>query len=258
VWENIALPVPENPLVARRVARVAARLDHAIAISEAARLHLELAGVPSERIDVLAMGVDVERFTPSPYGRRPGPLRVLSVARLVSEKGVEDAVVAMRLLADRGVEAELTLVGGGPLGGRLLRLAGELGVTLHLRGSVPYEELPALHSESDVFVLDSAPRATWREQFGFAVVEAMASGLPVLAGDSGSLDEVVGDSEQLVRPHDPSVLAAALEALAARPDRRRRQGERNVAWARERYDRRRVGERLRALYERVLAAPSRS
>jgi glycosyltransferase involved in cell wall biosynthesis len=258
VWENIPLPAPENAAVARRVRRVAAGLDHCVAISADARLHLELAGVPSDRIDVLPMGVDVERFAPVPAERAPGPLRILSVARLVSEKGVEDLVVALRLLADRAVGAELTLVGSGPLDRRLRAIAAELGVSLHVRGSVPYEELPALHRASDVLVLASAPRATWREQFGFAVVEALASGLPVLAGDSGSLDEVVGDRDQLVRPHDAEALADALAALAADPGRRRAQGERNRHFALERYDRRRVAERLRELYERVLAAPPRS
>ncbi len=258
VWENIPLPAPENRVVARRVRRVAAGIDHCVAISDDARLHLELAGVPRERIDVLPMGVDVERFAPDGAQRRPGPLRVLSVARLVSEKGVEDLVVALRLLAGRGVEAELTLVGSGPLGARLEVLARELAVRLRVLGTVPYEELPQLHRDSDVLVLASAPRATWREQFGFAVVEAMASGLPVLAGDSGSLDEVVGDPQQLVRPHDAEALAEALEALAGDPARRRAHGERNRSRACERYDRRRVAVRLGELYERVLAAPPRA
>jgi glycosyltransferase involved in cell wall biosynthesis len=213
--------------------------------------------VPPERIDVLPMGVDLERFAPTAAERAPGPLRILSVARLVSEKGVEDLVVALRLLAGRGVDAELTLVGSGPLRGRLDAMARELRVRVRVLGGVPHGELPALHRASDVLVLASAPRATWREQFGFAVVEALGSGLPVLAGDSGSLDEVVGDTEQLVRPHDVTALADALAALAADPERGRRQGERNRRRALERYDRRRVAERLRALYDRVLGAPPR-
>jgi len=262
VWENIPLPAAENPVVARRVRAVAAGLDHCIAITERARLHLRLAGVPDERIEVLPMGVDVERFAPAADPEPSGDgraLRVLSVARLVSEKGVEDLVVALRLLHERGTDVELTLVGDGPLRGRLEAMAAELGVTARLRleGTVPYEALPDLYHRSDVFVLASAPRATWREQFGFAVVEAMASGMSVLAGDSGSLDEVVGDAEQLVRPHDANALTDALAALAADPERRRRQGARNRQQALERYDRRRVAERLRTLYENVLAAPGR-
>ncbi len=258
VWENIALPAPPNGAVARRVARVAAGVDHCVAISEAARLHLELAGVPSERIDVLPMGIDVEAFAPHGERGHDGVLRVLGVSRLVSEKGVEDLVIAVGLLGRRGVVAELTLVGAGPLVARLREVAARLGVTLHLPGNVPYEALPALHQASDVFVLASAPRETWREQFGFAVVEAMASGRPVLAGDSGSLDEVVGDPEQLVRPHDPVALADALASLAGNPERRARHGERNRRRALERYDARAVAVRLQALYAAVLDRPPRA
>ena len=228
VWENIPLPAAENMLVARRTRVVAAQVDYCIAISERARLHLRLAGVPDERIEVLPMGVDVERFAPAAAAddRRDGRMRILCVSRLVSEKGVEDLVVALRLLSERDIDAEVTLVGDGPLRGRLQAMAAELGVQsrLRLEGTVSYDALPDLYRRSDVFVLASAPRATWREQFGFAVVEAMACGMPVLAGASGSLDEVVGDPEQLVRPHDPAALAAALAALAADPARGRAPG----------------------------------
>jgi glycosyltransferase involved in cell wall biosynthesis len=115
-----------------------------------------------------------------------------------------------------------------------------------------------LLEHSDVFVLASAPRATWREQFGFAVVEAMAAGLPVMAGDSGSLDEVVGNSGALVRPHDPVALARRLEEFAADPQLRREHGAANRARAEELYDRRIAARRMSELYERVLSEPPRA
>ena len=79
VWENIPLPAAENPVVARRVRAVAAGLDHCVAITERARLHLRLAGVPDERIEVLPMGVDVERFAPAADGEQSGDGRALRV-----------------------------------------------------------------------------------------------------------------------------------------------------------------------------------
>ena len=85
----------------------------------------------------------------------------------------------------------------------------------------------------------------------------MACGLPVVAGHSGSLAEVVGDEGSLVVPHDPELLADHLAALAADPERRRREGARNRAWAEERYDRRKVGRDLERLYEEVAARPAR-
>jgi glycosyltransferase involved in cell wall biosynthesis len=257
VWENIPFLPPENPLVARRARRVAETVDHFVAITARSRLHLNAAGVEDDRITVQPMGIDLDRFRPA-RGRRVGggPLEILCVARLVPEKGVEDLVQAVALLRDRGVPARATFVGTGPGAGRLREQAQRLGVgdAVVLRGGLPYTELPAMYQASDVFVLASGPRTTWREQFGFAVVEAMGCGLPVLAGRSGSLPDVVVDEESLVTPHDPVELADRLAALAADPEERRRRGERNRAIAEERYDRRAVGEALRAVYERTLAS----
>lgn len=261
VWENIALPPAPNAIVARRVAAVAAGLDRYLAITDRARRHLLYAGVPDERIDVIPMGVDLERFRPTPRERAAGEdLRILSVARLVPEKGVEDLVVAVRLLGEQGVGARLTLTGGGPDRAHLEQMANALGVAdrVTFAGVLPYEQLPALHAEADVFVLASGPRTTWQEQFGFAIVEAMACGLPVLAGDSGSLDEVVGDPAQLVVPHHPERLVAALAALAADPARRAALGAENRARAEARYDRRAIAQRLLGFYEAALDGAPRA
>ena len=81
-------------------------VDHFQAITERARLHLRIAGVPDERITTLPLGIDMERFSPAEGPRREGPLRVLTVSRLEVAKGVEDLVIAVGLLAQRGVEVE--------------------------------------------------------------------------------------------------------------------------------------------------------
>lgn len=257
IWENIPFVPAENRKVAARTARVAAEVDHFLAISERSRLHLNVAGVEDERITVQPMGIDLGRFTPRAEQRDPdAPLEILSVARLVHEKGVEDLVIALSLLRERGIDARLTLVGRGPLEGRLREEAARLRVDdrLTFGGSLPYPELPAMYRRSDVFVLASGPRTTWREQFGFAVVEAMGCGLPVLAGRSGSLPEVVVDEESLISPHDPEELAGRLAALAADPGLRAARGARNRAIAEERYDRVKVGRAIRAVYDRTLAS----
>jgi glycosyltransferase involved in cell wall biosynthesis len=256
VMENIAFPRPANRRVAARAAAVAQGVDHFLAVTGPARLHLLAAGVPDSRITVLPLGTDVERFRPAATRESAGgPLRVLTVARLELAKGVEDLVVAIGLLAERGVDATATFVGEGPLRGRLEAIASALGVAdrVTLRDGVAWEHLDEVYREHDAFVLASAPTSNWREQFGFAVVEAMASGLPVAVGASGSLPAVVGDEGSLVRPHDPESLAARLEELAADDRRRRREGERNRSWAVERYDQRLVRRRLRTVYEEVLA-----
>jgi len=256
VMENI--PLKRLPPTAQRtVSAAAAGADHCVAITERARIFLQLAGVPDDRITLLPVGTDVERFTPASE-REPGPMRVLSVARLEPGKGVEDLVIAAGLLARRGVEVEVTFVGGGPLRGRLEEVAAHLGIAGRVRFErIPWAEIERAYRAADVFVLASGPTRNWREQFGFAVVEAMASGLPVLVGHSGSLPEVVGRPESLVAPHDPLGLSEALERLAGDADHRAELGAWNRQRAEEQFDLRRLRVRLHELYEAVLAAPAR-
>ena len=259
VMENVPFQPDQRPAVDRRKRAVAARADHFVAMTERARVGLELFGVPADRITVLPNGVDTERFRPADRRAPDGPLRLLSVARLEPSKGVEDLVLALGLLVRRGVDATLTLAGEGPLRPRLERVADRIGVRDRLAfESVPWPRVGELLHAHDVFVLASAPTPIWREQLGFAVLEAMACGLPVLAGDSGSLMEVVDDPEQLVRPHDPLSLAERIERLAGAHELRARLGAHNRTRALEHYDLVRQRTRLRALFDDVVARPVRA
>lgn len=256
VMENIAFHPDQNRAVRRRIGEIARRVDHFIAMSERARLHLELWGVDPERITVRPYGTDTERFRPASEPRADGPLRVLSVSRLEHGKGVEDLVVACGLLARRGVEVHVTLQGRGPLEPRLRWIAERMGIAdrVVIPGFVAYDDLPDVYRAHDAFVLASGPTRTWQEQLGYAVLEAMASGLPVVVGSSGSLPEVAGREDALVRPHDPEALADALEALTD-PSVRAERGAFGRERALGRYDQRTVAAELKAIYERVLSSP---
>jgi glycosyltransferase involved in cell wall biosynthesis len=264
VMENIPFTPSPNPVVARRAAEAARGVDLFLAITERARLHLQTAGVEDERITVLPLGIDTDRFAPPEEPARrgeDGPLRILCVSRLEVGKGVEDLAIACGLLARRGVAATVTFVGEGPSRGRIEHIAAQMGVAdrITFTGGVAWDELQRVHHDHDVFVLASAPTRNWREQFGFAVVEAMAAGLPVVAGESGSLMEVVGHRpEALVAPHDPLTLADRLAALAGDPALRRELGAFNRARAVEHYDLRVIRAGLREAYERAVSAASAS
>ena len=181
---------------------------------------------------------------------------MLSVCRLEHGKGVEDLAIAAGLLAQRGVDlssrswAAARCAHGSSASPR--RWASRTASTSP--ASCAWQDLPDVYRRHDAFVLASGTTRNWREQLGFAVLEAMATGLPVLAGDSGSLPEVVGRPESLVRPHDPPALADALEALASDPALRAERGAFNRARVLERYDQRKVRAQLRELYAGVLAA----
>jgi glycosyltransferase involved in cell wall biosynthesis len=261
VWANLALPQYRTTRIARRSASVAASADRFLAVTSRARQHLLYAGVPEDRIEVIPMGVNLERFAPAERPPRSDrDLRILTVCRLEPEKGVQDLIVALRLLEDRGVNAQVTFAGVGSSRAHLEAMAQTLRVSdrVQFLGAVAHDQVPALHGQADAFVLASGPRTGWQEQFGFALVEAMASGLPVVAGDSGSLDEVVGDPSQLVAPHHPERLAAALARLALDPERRRALGMANRKAAEERYDQSKIARQVQGFYERALEEPPRT
>jgi glycosyltransferase involved in cell wall biosynthesis len=178
-------------------------------------------------VGVLPLGVDVERFAPRPVLDEPAgarPLLVGYVGRLTPEKGVD---VLLRAAAGQSAWS-LKIVGDGPAREDLRRLAAALGLAhcVEFTAALPHHRLPDLYRAIDVLAVPSRPTPRWQEQFCRVAVEAMASGVPVVASASGSLPEVVGDAGVLVPAGDPAALGAALQDLADRPGRRRELGDR--------------------------------
>jgi glycosyltransferase involved in cell wall biosynthesis len=163
----------------------------------------------------LPLGVDLTRFAPTGADAPSLPLRVGYVGRLSDHKGVD---VLLQAVA-REPSLRVDVVGAGPEADALTALAArlELGDRVAFRGFAVQEDVPALYREFDVLAVPSLPRPGWLEQFCRVAVEAMASGVPVVASDSGALPEVVGDAGLLVPPGDPDALAAALRRLTTEP-----------------------------------------
>jgi glycosyltransferase involved in cell wall biosynthesis len=172
-------------------------------------------------VEVLPLGVDIERFHPGPPpNSQAGALHIGYVGRLDAHKGVEvlvDAVVGQQ-------HWTLHVVGDGPTATDIRRRAAPLGEQVVISGFQPIEELPAVYRSFDVIVVPSLETPGWTEQFCRVAVEAMASGVPIVASASGALPEVVGDAGVLVPQGDPTALRHALSALAADPERRRQLG----------------------------------
>jgi glycosyltransferase involved in cell wall biosynthesis len=165
---------------------------------------------------LLPLGVDIERFTPIERPPPAGTLRVGFVGRLIPHKGVDTLLRAVA--ADDRMTA--AVFGAGPESDSLEALAARLGlgdrVTFH--GHVDEADVPSLYRQFDVLAVPSIPVPGWIEQFGRVVVEAQASGVPVVASASGALPDVVGDDGLLVPPGDPAAFAAALRRVLDEPD----------------------------------------
>jgi D-inositol-3-phosphate glycosyltransferase len=165
--------------------------------------------VPDVPIEMVRSGVDHDRFAAA--GARSPRARptVLTVRRLVPRNGVDSLVEAWRL-AGLGAQAELVIGGAGPEIEDIQRLAAG-DPSIRIMGYVPDDDLPTLYQDADLFVLPSRSG----EGFGLVALEAMASGLPVLATSSGGVVDIVKDgvNGRLVPPNDVPSLAEALHQL---------------------------------------------
>ncbi len=181
----------------------------------------------SGELVLLPLGVDVERFVPVPRPPPRGTLHVGFVGRLIGHKGV-DMLVEAAALDDRLV---VEVFGAGPESGNLVALADRLGVSdrVAFRGHVDESAVPGVYRRFDVLAVPSVPLPGWVEQFGRVVVEAEASGVPVVASASGALPDVIGEGGLLVPPNDPASLQAALSRFLDEPGLWERLSQRAVA-----------------------------
>ncbi|HEY0185380.1 MAG TPA: glycosyltransferase, partial [Rhodopila sp.] len=173
--------------------------------------------------------------------------------RLGPEKNIEVLFHALARLRDDGAAAELTIAGHGSHEPMLRRLAADLRIDPRVRflGTLPQRELAQLLRISDAFAIMSTS-----ETQSMVLLQAMASGVPVIAADSRALPEFVcAANGVLVDPHDPARLAAALRDVLAAPERRRAWGAAGRRRA-EQYSVETVTDEWEALYRSVLQGGS--
>jgi glycosyltransferase involved in cell wall biosynthesis len=200
------------------------------------------------KLRVVPCGIDPRAFAP-PARREPGgPLRVLTVARLVPGKGHAVLLAALSLLRAQGIDSVATFVGDGPERDGLERLAEELRLDVRFAGAVGQDELRAYYDDAQLFCLP-----TFAEGLGVVLIEAMASGLPVVSTQVMGVPEVVEDGETglLVTAGRADLLAASIERLALAPELRERMGQAGTRWVREEFDIERSASALARLLTRA-------
>uniref|UniRef100_UPI003523C9A8 glycosyltransferase family 4 protein n=1 Tax=Streptomyces sanglieri TaxID=193460 RepID=UPI003523C9A8 len=191
------------------------------------------------RMAQLPPGVDEKTFHPDSGGDRTraglglsGRPVVVCVSRLVPRKGQDTLILAMPAILAQVPDAVLLIVGGGPYDKELRRLARETGVgeSVRFTGPVPWEELPAHYGAGDVFAMPCRTRRGGLDVEGLGIVflEASATGLPVVAGDSGGAPDAVLDGETgwVVRGGSAEESADRIVTLLRDPELRQRMGER--------------------------------
>ena len=202
--------------------------DAVLSPSSVSDARLRSLGIDDAKIGRWDRGVDLGRFSPTLRTRAAdGRVRVLYAGRLTKEKGVDllaDAFLAARA---RDPRLELVLAGGGP---EEDALRARLGSAATFLGWLEGAELARAYADADLFLFCSQT-----DTFGQVVLEAQASGLPVVAVDAGGPTELIATGRSgVLCPPRTSALADALSGLAAHPSSRRRLATGGVAAVRER------------------------
>jgi glycosyltransferase involved in cell wall biosynthesis len=223
-WSDPMLP----PLQLRVHRLLAPRMAGFVVFSSQGVARLERMGVDPARVEVSIQSADLEPLRAA--ARAPadrGPVRVLSVGRLVADKNLGLLIEAFAAAGFADGEAELELRGTGPLEAELRALAARLGVAVRFSGYTAPDGLPAAYAAADALALVS----TW-EPFGVTAREAAAAGLPLIctvrAGAAGDV-AVEDENALLVDPEDRDAVTVALRRIVRDPELRARLAAGSIA-----------------------------
>ena len=223
--------------------RIGSSCDVITYLGEYTRRRIAAAFGPHATLERLTPGVDVETFRPDVdgsvvrirHGLTDRPL-IVCVSRLVPRKGQDRLIAALPAIREQVPGTALLLVGSGPYHDDLLDQARQAGVAEHvvLTGPVEADELPAHYAAGDVFAMPCRTRRAGMDVEGLGIVylEASATGLPVIAGDSGGAPDAVlaGRTGFLVDGDDLDALTARVVTLLRNPELRARMGRAGREW----------------------------
>jgi glycosyltransferase involved in cell wall biosynthesis len=240
------------------------RMDAHLAVAEAQRRYLvDVERLPAERVHLVYNGVDAEQYHPatpderaaarSLLGISDAQLVIMAVGSLKPLKGFDVLIRAAAPLLKTRAGARLVFVGDGVNREMLHTLAKELGVADQVVIAGLRDDVDVLLRAADVLALSSRTEA-----LPTVILEAMATGLPVVATRVGGVPELVEPdrSATLVPPNDEAALRAALERLADAPDLRRSMGARGRAIVEARFKLERMVEAREALFEKIMGGSS--
>lgn len=230
-----------------------ARMDRMIAVSDACVTALR-PYFRDQEFQIIPNGVDAELYRPLGPGepRPPGPPRILFVGRLDPRNDLRTLLDAARILQDQGRDFVVQVVGNGSGWGEGHRLAEELGIAHRIEWLGEQDrERPRLYREADVFACPCVIAS-----FGVVLLEALASGTPVVCADNIGFNQVVRDGMpgRFHTPHDPADLARGIAGVLDDPARAREWAERGRRLTVARYSWPEVAARIEAVYREIYDA----
>jgi glycosyltransferase involved in cell wall biosynthesis len=249
-WQNINRAYP--PPFSIGETRVLQNVDYAIAGTQDAADVWRAKGYSGPMAVIPQFGIDPDLFAPPGTSPPEKPFTIGFSGRLVEEKGAHLLLDAATRLPG---EWHLHILGGGPQRGELEALAARLSIADRVTffGQIPSTDTPGFYHRLHALALPSLTRRNWKEQFGRVLVEAMASGVPVVGSDSGAIPGVIGDAGLVVPEGDVIVLADALARLQHDAALRRELAEKGRARVLAHYTHEQVAKATVAVYQSLLA-----
>lgn len=221
-------------------------IDRFIAVTEKAKETLIKEGAKPEKISVVNMGIDIKKFSPTKTTAKKKDINILCVARLVPEKGIQDLLEAFHKIYEKNKNVRLVFVGSGPLKQDVI---GYKNVSVK---SIPYSRINKEYQKADIFCLPSRETKTWQEQYGMCLLEAMASGLPIVTTNSGAIPKVVEDAGLICRHSNPKELQINLEKLIYNKELRQRLSLLARKRAKEKFDCQKTEKQIEKIYLELL------
>lgn len=267
-WPNPAIvsfhgmdvqPRADRPGYVEKLSELLATLPLVLARSDSLRARLVELGCPDQNIRINRTGIPMDKF---PVAERDFPhdgrWKLVQACRLIEKKGLDVALRAFADFAKRYPLASFTIAGEGPLLAPMQALAGELGIAehVHFPGFLSEEQLCRLYNDSHLFMHPSQLTEDQNQEgVPNAMLEAMATGLPVAATVHGGIPEAVinGKTGLLVPERDVDGLIHALDSFAASEDFWRRFSQAAAHDVRQNFEQSAQIQKLEGFYDEALA-----
>ncbi len=261
VLENI--PFNNEGILGRKRYKKRAReeLDHIVALTKRTRDALILEGANPKKITVVSHGIDTKQFFPkNDWLERETERKTFSIlfsGRIEAYKGIYEILFAVKLLL---IDKELQdyhlsfhFVGNGSEMQQLVLTEKKLGIESHIHHSnADYAQMPDIYRRADLFWAPSKPTLTYQEQYCTALLEAQATGLPIVTTYSGGIPENIGNAGLVVGPGDFYSLKQAMKSYIISPKMRIEYAQKARKRALDVHDINRIAKQLDDVYKKVL------
>lgn len=211
VWTSFskhpAYFIPPYNLTVKKVINTASVF---IARSKRAARALEELGIPAQKIKQIYHGVNIQRFKPLTNKRPDREIRIVYVGSMERFKGVDLLIDIWPVIVKKYPQSQLWLAGDGSLLPSLSKLP-----QVKVFGAVAHQKLPEIYNNADIFISPSqdrhiGPFLWWEEFFSYTLMEAQASGLPIIATKSGGIPEEIRNENWLIPQNDRNALLSAI------------------------------------------------